>query len=347
MAETGTYAYVSHNKGREILVLRLDPASGALTPVQQVAVTGHAMPMAVSPDRRFLFVALRSLPYSVASFAIDPLSGKLTHLANAPLPDSMSYISTDRTGRYLLATAISDDRSKPRKALISVSSIGPNGFVQPAHQIMRTGPKAHCILADPSNNYVLVALCDADEIMRLVFDAATGMYSPNTLTPVRTKPHSGPRQFLFHPNYRFFYVLSEPDASVYAFRYDASAGALTELQTLSALPPDFGDKHPEGAGIDITPDGRFLYTSERSSNTLAAFKIDLASGILSPVGHFPTEDRPHGFSIDPHGRCLLAAGENSSRMTSYAIDGETGNLTKLKEYPLGKGPNCVKILNLP
>ena len=154
MAGGGIFVYVSNMDSREIVVLRLDSKSGELTLCQQVFVSGKVMPMTVSPDRRFIYAALRSEPYSVASFAIDPWNGKLTHLANAPLPDSMPYISTDRTGRFLFGASIPEDPTEPRNSLISVSPIGLHGFVQPPHQIIRTAPKMHAILPDPSNRYV-------------------------------------------------------------------------------------------------------------------------------------------------------------------------------------------------
>src|SRR5687768_7296936 len=100
MAESGLYVYVSQQGEKQISVYRMSPA-GELDKVQDVSVTGKAMPMAVSPDRRFLFIALRTEPYSIASFAIDGANGTLTHLGNGPAHDSSPYISTDRTGRFL------------------------------------------------------------------------------------------------------------------------------------------------------------------------------------------------------------------------------------------------------
>lgn len=353
MADNGIFVYVSNTersdvKSGEILVLQLDPDNGDLMPVQQLPINGKVMPMAVSPDRRFLYAALRSRPYSVASFAIDALNGRLTHLADAPLPESMCYISTDRTGRFLFGASIPEDWANPPiSSLISVSPIGPHGFVQPPHQIVRTEPKAHAILPDPANRHVIVTCCDGGVVLRQIFDAATGMFSPNPLPPVRVKPTAGPRHFVFHPNCRFLYLLNEPDASIYTFEYDANSGALKELQIVSAVAPDFKYEKPHAADLHITPDGRFLYASERISTTLAAFKVDLASGMLTPAGHFPTEKVPRGFNIDPYGRYLLAVGRLSHSMTSYAIDRDTGSLTRLKQYPMGRGPNWVEIIRLP
>lgn len=98
-----TMVYVSNADSGEISVLQLDAQAGALVPVETVPVSGTAMPMAISPDRRHLYVSLRSQPFSVSSFAIDQQTGKLDLLSTVPLPDNMAYVATDRSGRFLIA----------------------------------------------------------------------------------------------------------------------------------------------------------------------------------------------------------------------------------------------------
>jgi 6-phosphogluconolactonase len=160
------------------------------------------------------------------------------------------------------------------------------------------------------------------------------------------KEKAGPRHFVFHPNGKLVYVIGELDGSVYVFDYDTDTGQLKEKQTVSALPPDFQGK-PSAADLHITPDGKFLYGSERTSSTLAGFKVDPANGTLSPIGSVPTEKQPRGFNIDASGRYLLAVGQLSHRMSSYKIDADSGKLTKLKEYPMGKNPNWGEIVDIP
>jgi 6-phosphogluconolactonase len=100
------------------------------------------------------------------------------------------------------------------------------------------------------------------------------------------------------------------------------------------------------ADIHVSPDGRFLYASERTTSTLAAFRIDPDSGLLDGIGSIPSEKTPRGFNIDPTGRFLLAVGQDSHHLAAYAIDQETGRLTELKRYAVGQGPNWVEILRL-
>ena len=341
-ASAATFVYVGNTDSNEIVVLRLDAANGDLTLVERVEIPGvtkpaGSTPMAVSPDRKFLYAAARGEPKIAAGCAIDPATGTLKHVASGPLSNSMAYIAVDRTGRYLLSASYPGHR-------VTVNPIGPPGTVQPVAQILEGHPNAHAILPDPSNRHVLVPTLGNDLLNVFTFDAASGTLAP--ITPARLNAKAGPRHFRFHPDGKLAYVLGELDAAVYVFDYDPAAGTLKEKQRISALPPDFRDK-PSAADLHITPNGKFLYASERRSSTLAGFTINPATGTLTAIGSVPTEKQPRGFAIDPSGRYLLAVGQLSHAMSTYRIDAETGRLTKLKEYPMGKNPNWIEIVDLP
>ena len=81
--------------------------------------------------------------------------------------------------------------------------------------------------------------------------------------------------------------------------------------------------------------------------TLAVFRVDGVTGLLTPAGQFPAAKEPRGFNIDPFGRYLLAAGLLTNSLVSFRIDPETGALTKLAEYPTGDGPNWIEFVRLP
>ena len=165
---------------------------------------------------------------------------------------------------------------------------------------------------------------------------------------METERGAGPRHIVFHPNRRFVYTTNELDATVNTYRFDVETGALAPAGTASALPPGFEGSAPfASADLHVTPDGRFLYASERASNTLACFQIDGRRGALTAIGSVPTEQPPRGFDIDPRGRYLLAVGQTSNSMTSYAIHQETGTLTPLRRYPMGNNPNWVEIIDIP
>lgn len=330
--------YVSNAESGDISVLHLDPAQATLAPMQTVQVGGEVMPLALSPDRRRLYAARRSEPREALSFAIDPKTGQLTLLGASALPHSMAYIATDRAGRYLLSASYGGNQ-------IAVNAIDADGVVQATQQVVPTGPNAHAIQADPSNRFVFASTLGAGGVVQLRFDASTGQLTPNT--PPTLQPHASasPRHFAFSGDARFVYLLNELDSAIDVLSFDSIAGTLQPLQTISSLPPGFsGD--PWASDLHLTPDGRFLYSSERRSDTLAAFRIDPANGTLALVGHVPTETQPRGFNITPDGRFLIAAGQRSHRLRLYEIDGATGSLQTLGECPAGQGPNWVESIML-
>jgi 6-phosphogluconolactonase len=339
MSRAATYVYVSNADSREISVLRLDAPTNDLLLVQTVPVTGQVMPLAISPDKKFLYAALRSQPYSVASFRIDAGTGRLEPIGVNALPDSMAYVLTDRTGRWLFAASYGGHK-------MSVSPIGADGVALPATQVLPTGQNAHAVLVAPGNRDVFVSNLGSDVVMQMRFDAATGTLSPNAVPTFNQRPKAGPRHLVMHPDGRHVYLINELDASVDVLAYDAAAGTLSVVQTLSTLPAGFTGK-PWAADLHLTPDGRFLYTSERTTNTLATFGVDATSGKLTSLAHTPTERQPRGFNIDPSGRYLVAVGQLSHAVTLYAIDPQNGALKPLKNYSLGQNPNWVEIVNLP
>lgn len=333
-----TFAYVSNADSREIIVLRLQD-DGGLAEVERVNTTGTVMPLAVSPDRRFLYAALRSEPFGAASYRIDGQTGRLSHIATSPLPASMPYLATDRTGRFLLSASY-------QSAVAAVSAIDAEGRVGASPlQVLNTAPNAHCIVTDPGNRFAFVPCLGGDHVMQLRFDAASGRLAPNAPAEARTSKGAGPRHLVFHPDGKLVFLICELDASLISFAFDPAAGTLAPLATASALPPGFTGK-PWAADIHVSPGGRFLYASERTSSTLSGFAIDVARGTLKPIGQWPTETQPRGFAIEPGGRFLLSVGQVSNSLTTYAIDAATGALTPLKRYPMGANPNWVEIVEL-
>lgn len=332
-----TVVYVSNADSGELSVLAM-AADGALAPLQTVAVGGTVMPLAVSPCRRFLHAARRSAPLAVASFAIAPHTGTLTKLGEAALPASMAYLATDRSGRWLFAASYQGDQ-------LTVSPIGADGRVGAVQQAVATGPHAHAILPAPSNRHVFATSLGGGVVLQFRFDAERGRLEPNAPPALPIRSGAGPRHFRFHPNGRCVYLLNELDATLDVLAFDAERGTLAPLQTVPTLPPGFAGE-PWAADLQLTPDGRFLYSSERRSSTLAAFRIDAETGLLSPLGHTATETQPRGFAIDARGRFLLAVGQRSDHLSRYAIDAASGALRLAERLAVGRNPNWVEIVEL-
>jgi len=357
-ALAATFVYVSNAEDGDIGAYRLLD-SGELQPGPRAKAASIVMPMAVSPDKRFLYAASRSKPFSVHAYAIDRGTGALTLLATSPLAESFPYISVDRTGRYLFGAGYG-------AAVISVNAIGADGRVaaEPL-QVIPVGRNAHSIRVDESNKFAFVPTLGSDQVFQFTFDAKSGRLASNTPAIYLMKAGTGPRHFVTSADNKFVYVLSELLATVTTFSLDAKTGLLTEVSTATGLPPDskLGPGAPRGAvgvagapprntdndiwaaDIHMTPNGKFLYITERTSHTLAGFSVDGASGKLTYLGSTPTERQPRGFAIDPKGRFLVASGEKSDTVSVYAIDQASGALKLQNKFPTGKGSNWVEIVS--
>ncbi|NDL61499.1 lactonase family protein [Acerihabitans arboris] len=336
-AQAATYAYVSNADSADISVFRLDEASGALTPVQTLGVGGTVMPLALSPDKHHLYAGLRSKPYQVLSLAINPADGRLTQRQAAPLAESMAYISTDNTGRWLFSASYGGNQ-------LAINAINPEGLAGEVRQVIKTGPMAHAIRSAPDNRYVFASVLGADAWLRLRLDAKTGQLAQDKAPAYALPEKSGPRHFVFSPDKRFVYLIDELDGKLHVLAFNQDKDTVKPVQRVSILPADFTGDKPWGADVHVTPDGHFLFASERTSSTLAAFRVDKKSGQLTRIGTWPTEKQPRGFNIDPSGNYLLAVGQLSPQMSVYRIDKTTGSLKSLGQYPVGKGANWIEMV---
>jgi 6-phosphogluconolactonase len=357
-ALAATFVYVSNAEDGEIAAYAMQP-DGTLRALARTQVAKTVMPMALSPNRRLLYAASRSKPYTAHVYAIDRGTGALKALSSAPLAESFPYISLDRNGRFLFGASYGGH-------LVSVNAVGGDGRVLPEPlQVIPVGRNAHSILVDASNRFVYVPNLGTDQIFQFVFDEKSGRLASNTPAVAQMRQGTGPRHFVFSPDNRFVYLLSELVATVTTLSLDPKTGLLAEVSSATALPPDSklvpgaprgavgapGGPPPRNTDNDIwaadlhlTPDGKFLYASERTSSTLAAFSVDAASGKLSYLSSTPTERQPRGFAIDPGGRFLVAAGEKSETLSVYAIDRASGALKLVHKAPAGKGANWVEIV---
>ena len=333
--QAATYVYVSNADSEDISVFRLDQSNGALSHIETLPVGGTVMPLALSPDHHHLYAGLRSKPYSVLSFAINPIDGRLILLKTSPLAESMAYLSTDATGRYLFAASYGGN-------LLSVNRIEANGLAGDPQQVIPTGPMAHAIRNAPDNRYVFASVLGSDAWLRLKFDAVTGQLTQDAAPAYTLPPKSGPRHFVFSPDHRFSYLIDELDGKLHVLAFDAANDTAKPVQTVSIVPADFSGDKPWGADVHLTPDGRFLFASERTSSTLASFRVDKQTGTLTRIGTWPTEKQPRGFNIDPSGNYLLAVGQLSTQMSVYRINKQTGALKALGHYPVGKNPNWIE-----
>jgi 6-phosphogluconolactonase len=242
---------------------------------------------------------------------------------------------------------------------VSVNAVGGDRRILPEPlQVIPTARNAHAIRVDNSNRFVFVPHLGTDQVFQFVFDERSGRLASNTPPLLQLKAGTGPRHLVVSSDNRFVYLLSELVATITTLSLDQKTGLLSEVSSASALPPDSklqpgaprpNTRNPDNdiwaADLHLTPDGKFLYASERTSSTLAAFAVDGSTGKLSYLSSTPTEKQPRGFAIDPSGKFLVASGEKSETLSVYSIDPASGALKPAGKYPTGKGSNWVEIVS--
>jgi 6-phosphogluconolactonase len=348
----GTY---TGGDSKGIYAYRFDAISGEVNPIGLVAESENPSFLAVHPSGRFLYAVNEIDQFggeksgSISAFSIDRNTGNLTLLNRvSSLGAGTAHLSLDKTGRYLLvanygggsvaAFPIHDDGSLG-KASSFVQHAGSS--VNPERQ---TGPHAHEIIATNDNRFVLVPDLGLDEVLIYRFNAAKGLLSPNDPAFAKTAPGAGPRHVAVHPTGRFVYVVNEMQSTVSAFSYDAHAGSMRHIETLTTLPKDFTGQNST-AEILADAKGRFLYLSNRGHDSIAVFAINPHNGTLSPIQDAPTGGKtPRNFAIDPTGAWLFAANQESNTITLFRVDSHTGRLTRTQSVLRTGKPVCVAFI---
>ncbi|MGG7518080.1 lactonase family protein [Allorhizobium undicola] len=362
-----TFIYVSAATDGIINIYSMDESSGQLRAAGTAAPGKSVMPMTASPDRKHLYAVVRSQPYRVVSYGIDADTGALQEQAVAALPDSMPYVSVEKQGRLLFFSSYGGNK-------IATLPVGPDGLVKDGvRQMIPTGQNAHSIVSDRSGRYVFATNLGSDVVLQFVLNEQTGMLEPNTPPAIATSPGQGPRHIAVSPDNGSVYVLTELSGEILHFSLDAATGTLKAVDKAAILPADSGLERgvappppppfnaPAAASpapaaappriwaadLAITPDGRFLYASERTTSTLALFRIIPETGSLERFGSISTEKQPRGIRVDPKGRFLVVSGEKSDMISVYPINSSDGKLGPAQRYPVGQGANWVEILDLP
>jgi len=348
-----------------IFVSSLSLNSGELTEPRQVADTPHAGFLTLVPATQTLYAIHRAkgeamqAPYgSVNAFRIDLATGDLQFLNAQTVPDTaFVHISTDEQARVLLAASYSDTRI----ALFPLAKDGQLGPVSFRHTFNHAGtgvnrarqdkPYPHSIYFDHVDKHVYVCDLGGDKVFVYKFDEETTSLAAHTQAFVSLAPGAGPRHMAQHPNGRFRYVINELNGTVTVF--ELSAGQLHERQTLTTLPADFvGENTTKNttknttAEVALSPDGHFLYGSNRGHDSIAKYSVDSASGRLEPLGWTPSGgEHPRHFSLDPSGQFLLVANRDSDNVVVFERDGETGELSATGQVLDLPQCICVKMMS--
>jgi 6-phosphogluconolactonase len=353
----------SHSKG--IYVSRFNAATGDFSEPQLAAEIANPSFITISPNHQFLY-AVSEDPTSVgppldhasyvSAYAIDHATGKLRLLNTKPTGGtSTCFVSLDKTGKYVMMANFGSGS-------VTILNVHPDGsiggmtaFMQHighgTDPLIQSMPHPHSIIASPDNRHVIVSDLGQDKIFIYNFDDKTGALSPPTPPFATVAPGGGPRHFTFGRSGKFGYQLSEMSGALNVFSWNAVAGSLTPVQVLSTVTPGLvTDNH--SAEIEISPNGRFLYESNRRANqqsvrgpdSIGVYAIDPTEGTLTKVEEHPTIIMPRSFTVDPTGTYLLSASELNNTIEIYKIDPATGKLNPTGKHITIDTPVCLKFV---
>lgn len=288
---------------------------------------------------------------AVSAFRINRPDGTLTLLNTvSSMGKGPCHLAIDRTAK-MLAVANYGGGSV---ASYPVNADGTLGEAATFHQHESTGPdprrpdrprqpRGHSVDFSADNRFLVSCDLGLDEIFVYPVDPAAATFDIAAAKRTKVADGAGPRHFAFHPSAKFGYVINELGSTITAFTYDAQAGALSEVQTVSTLPEDFTGRNST-AEIVVHPSGKYVYGSNRGHNSIAAFAIDEATGQLTLIEREPTlGEIPRNFAIDPTAAYVLAGNQNTGNVVQFGI-ADDGSLTPTGRTMPAPAPICIQFV---
>ncbi len=342
----GTY---DSPKSEGIYVYKFNAETGTAREVSYIKTPNPSF-LAISPDEKFVYAVAETAPQDgkggdIAAFFFDKEKGILTFINKQHSGgDHPCHVETDKTGKWIFASnytsgslsllPVHEDGSVGKALSFQHSGTGPN--VQ-----RQKGPHVHGAIISPDNKTLFVTDLGIDRVMMYDFKASSGKLSPSKKPFIQSVSGSGPRLFTFHPDNRFAYTIEELSGTVVLYKH--KKGKLKTKQRISTMPED-DKRFPGSADIHVSPDGKFLYASNRGEvNTIAIFSINKKNGQLTKIGYQSTLGKaPRNFNFDPSGNFLLVGNQNSDEIVIFKRDITTGLLSDSgNRISIGK-PVCLK-----
>lgn len=342
-----------------ITAFKLDTATGALELLQRYTDVENPFFIALSPDRKFLYAVHVPGDFEgdsgcIAAFEIVGDAGELRKLNEQSAKGlTTCYVDVDPTGKAVVLANYSSGSigSYPLQADGSLGEMA--SFVQHEGASLVNAERqeaahAHCAVISPSGRRVYACDLGADQIFGYALDAESATLTPLDQPYVRTIGGGGPRHFTYHPQGGYAYANNELANSVNVYSYDEDAGVLIERQVISTLPDDFsGESYT--ADIKITPNGSYLYCSNRLHDSIAIYRIGddgclTLVDIQASLGNFA-----QNLAITPDGGLLLCANMHphdngdGGNVVAFRIDAGSGKLSAVGEPVVLANPSCIMI----
>ena len=331
-------------RGDGIRVFGIDPDGSRWTPIQLVGDLVN--PSFLAFDRRGeTLYTVHGDGSTLSSFAVDARAGTLTRIDTRPTGGTNPvHLAVDPTNRYLLVANYASGN-------VAVLPIDPGGGLAPLeamiglpgepgpHRVEQTGSHPHEVAFDPTGTFVVVPDKGLDRLFAFRFDGATGTLKQRI--EVKVREGAGPRHIVFAPGRPFAYVVDELASAVTTCAWDDTLGHLRPMQVLPSIPATFtGDNR--AAEILVSPDGRFVFVSNRGHDSVATFATDPASELLTLVAWQATSGRgPRFITLDPAGHHLYAANELGDTIVQFSVDAMNGRLTPTGLQVQTSSPVCI------
>jgi 6-phosphogluconolactonase len=351
--------YTNSGKSEGIYIHEFDSATGKLTPLHTVKNVVEPSFLTIDKRRKFLYAVNETVEYegrksgAVSAFAIDQKTRNLQFLNKQPsLGGAPCYITVSENNKFVLvANYVGGNVSvfpveSDGKLGASVDLAQHTGFG--LNRDRQEAAHAHSIILAIHNRFAFAADLGIDKLMIYRFDDKTGKLTPNPAQPFyQPKPGAGPRHFTFHPNGKFAFLINELDTTITSLAFDKNIGTLKEIQTVPTLPADASTAGVTCADIHVSPDGKFLYGSNRGHNSIVCYQIDKKMGWLEYVEHTSANiNRPRNFAIEPNGKFLLVANQDGDSIVVFRIDKKTGKLQPTGYKADVPVPVCLKFIEL-
>jgi 6-phosphogluconolactonase len=359
-AYTGTYTQpirfgtgqILHGKGKGIYRFLFNPETGVLKQDGEVTEAINPSYLTMDKRRRFLYAVNELKEYqgqacgSVSAYRVDPDTHDLALLNTQPTggtdpchvivnkENTHVFVSNFMSGSVCVFPIAKDGSLEQASCFIQHSGSSVN-------QARQSSPHAHSLIFDEHEQRAFVPDLGIDKVMIYQTDFVGGKLLPNGIPFFKARPGAGPRHCVFGRDFRHCYLINELDSSISVLAYDSCDGSFRELQKVPTVPDDSAPGNT-CADVHISPDGRFLYGSNRGHNSIIVYAADQGSGRLSYVDTTPSGGEiPRNFTIDPTGSYALVCNQDSDNIVVFRIDNETGRLAKVSETAVPT-PVCIK-----
>jgi 6-phosphogluconolactonase len=328
-----------------IFVFKITDDNGNLALLNQYTDIKEPFYIALHPNGQVLYsISDPSGEQLVAALAFDRNSGALALINQQPTQGGYPcYVEVDQSGSAVVVANYNGGSvaSYPLEKDGALSEAG--SFVQHVGSSINTKrqqePHAHCFKIAADGRFAFSADLGTDKIMIYALDAATGTLTPGQQPFVRVAPGGGPRHFTIAPDNRHAYVINEIGNTVTAFIYDAERGLLLEQNSVPTLPVDY-DGVSHTADLCLTPDGRFLYGSNRGHDSVAAFSVGEKTGALTPIDIYDANGpSPQNLTMAADGKLLFVANSTRGKISAFHIEQTSGALALASETEVPQ-PMC-------